>query len=140
MANLTAPAHRCLTALPALPPVFVLRFRHAGALIAFNKVIVSMETPLVPQIHVGTETEGASHWSYQVVVRDDQQTYDYQVTLSWADYDLWSHGRVAPEKVIQAAFRYLLEREPASEILTRFDCSVIRRFFPNVDSELPRML
>lgn len=94
----------------------------------------------MPQIQVGIETEGATHWAYEVAVQAGGETYDYNVTLSWSDYDLWSHGRVSPEKVVQAAFRYLLERETAADILTKFDCSVIRRFFPDVDSELPTML
>lgn len=73
-------------------------------------------------------------------VEDGGQTHAYDVTLSWADYDLWSHGRVAPEKVVRAAFEFLLAREPATSILPRFDCSVIRRYFPDVDAELPRMI
>ena len=89
------------------------------------------------QIDVTTETEGENHWIYQVVVDDQQVKYDYQVTLSWADYDLWSRGRVPPEKVVHAAFEFLLEREPASAILRKFDCSVIRRYFPKVDTDLP---
>jgi hypothetical protein len=92
------------------------------------------------QIEIGTETEGDNRWSYDVTVRDGGQAYAFQVTLSWSDYDLWSHGRVAPEKVVRAAFEFLLGREPASSILTRFDCAVIRRYFPEVDSELPGML
>ncbi len=91
-------------------------------------------------IEIGTETEGTNNWSYQVDVRDEDETYEYKVTLSWSDYDLWSHGRVAPEKVVRAAFEFLLDREPAGDILSQFDCSVIRRFFPDVDAELPRMI
>jgi len=49
-------------------------------------------------------------------------------------------GRVAPEKVVDAAFRFLLDREPASSILENFDCAVIRRYFPEVDRELPKMM
>ena len=88
-------------------------------------------------IEITTETEGSNHWIYQVVVDDIGQLYNYEVTLSWADYDLWSHGRVSPEKVVHAAFKFLLENESASEILSKFDCSIIRRYFPNIDSELP---
>lgn len=91
-------------------------------------------------IDIGTETEGHNHWGYQVCVRQKGHSHDYTVTLSWPDYDLWSHGRVAPEKVIRAAFEFLLQREPATSILPKFDCSIIRRYFPEVDAELPTML
>ena len=90
-------------------------------------------------ITIGVESEGKNNWSYQVRVRDGSTDYDYQVTLSWSDYDLWSHGRKAPQIVVHAAFEFLLAREPASSIQRRFDCSVIRRYFPEVDRELPGM-
>lgn len=92
------------------------------------------------EIDVQTETEGDNHWSYEVCVTDGTETHDYLVTLSWLDYDLWSHGRVAPEKVVHAAFEFLLSRESASSILPKFDCSLIRRYFPEVDVELPGIL
>ena len=92
------------------------------------------------KIGIGTETEGENQWQYEVQVTDAAASYDYQVTLSWSDYDLWSRGRVAPQKVVKAAFEFLLSKEPASSILSTFDCSIIRRYFPEVDSELPTML
>ena len=91
-------------------------------------------------IDVVTETEGPNHWTYDVRVDDDSGCHDYQVTLSWSDYDLWCHGRVAPHKVVEAAFEFLLEREPATKIMPKFDCSLIRRYFPDVDTDLPAMV
>jgi hypothetical protein len=94
----------------------------------------------MPTIEVGTETEGNNHWAYEVRVADGPTRYDYRVTLGWHDYDLWSHGRVAPERVVRAAFEFLLARESASSILPKFDCSVIRRYFNDVDRELPKLI
>ena len=91
-------------------------------------------------IEVGVETEHATHWSYEVRVFADGRTHDYAVTLSFQDYDLWSRGRVSPSRVIESAFKYLLANEPATAIMDKFDCSVIRRYFPKVDQELPGML
>lgn len=92
------------------------------------------------EIEIISETEGRNAWSYTVRVFTDGRKHDYTVTLAWSDYDLWSHGRVAPERVVQAAFEFLLAREPATSILAKFDCSVIRRYFPDVDRELPKLL
>ena len=91
-------------------------------------------------IEIKNETEGKNSWGYEVCVKENGCSHDYKVTLSWSDYDLWSHGRVAPEKVVQAAFKYLLAQEPASSILPKFDCSLIRRYFPEADAELPKMI
>ncbi len=88
-------------------------------------------------IHIGTETETGQAWSYDVRVEESGVTHQFRVTLSWADYDLWSHGRVPPERVVRAAFAFLLSRESAQSILAKFDCSVIRRYFPDCDRELP---
>lgn len=91
-------------------------------------------------IRIGTETEGSNHWQYEVAVEDAGETYHFEVKLSWVDYDLWSHGRVAPERVVRAAFEFLLQNEPVDAILQRFDCSIIRRYFPHVDQELPGLI
>lgn len=84
------------------------------------------------------ETEGEHGWSYAVSVFDGGRTHRYDVTLSFSDYDLWCRGRSAPSRVIEKAFEFLLDNEPAGAIMSRFDCSVIRRYFPHVDQELPK--
>ena len=94
----------------------------------------------MPEIEIGPETEGTNQWSSQVRVFDTGRTHTYEVTLSFSDYDLWSRGRVPPSRVVEAAFAFLLERESASAILPRFDCAVIRRYFPDVDQHLPGRL
>ena len=93
----------------------------------------------MPQITITSETDNERGWTYEVQVEASQK-HEYTVTLSWSEYDLWSHGRIAPEKVIKAAFEFLLEREPASAIMAEFDCAIIRRYFPEVDRDLPTML
>lgn len=92
------------------------------------------------RIDVITETDTGRGWRFDVRVEADGQSHDHEVTLNWSDYDHWCHGQVAPERVVKAAFEFLLRREPASAILGRFDCAVIRRYFPDVDAELPKLL
>ena len=89
-------------------------------------------------IEILTETEQPNHWAYQVRVFSQGRTHDHHVTLNWSDYDLWCKGRIPPEKVVKAAFAFLLDREEARQILSRFDCSVIRRYFPQVDQQINR--
>ncbi|MEM9110374.1 MAG: hypothetical protein AAGC72_10165 [Planctomycetota bacterium] len=91
-------------------------------------------------IEVGEETEASNHWAYEVSVFDGGRKHDYRVTLSFQDYDLWSRGRVSPSRVVESAFAFLLANEPAGSIMSKFDCSVIRRYFPQVDEELPGLL
>lgn len=91
-------------------------------------------------IHIQSQTQLDNGWSYQVKLSDNGNEHHYSVTLNQSDYNQWSQGQVPPEKVISAAFEFLLEREPASSILSQFDCTVIRRYFPEVDHELPQKL
>lgn len=92
------------------------------------------------EIEVGQETENATSWAYDVTVFADGRTFRHAVTLSFQDYDLWCRGRVSPSRVVEAAFKFLLQNEPADAILTKFDCSIIRRHFADVDTELPKLL
>lgn len=91
------------------------------------------------EIEVGIETENAASWSYDVSVFDAGRVHRHAVTLSFQDYDLWSRGRVSPSRVVEAAFTFLLQNESAQEIAEKFDCSVIRRHFPAVDADLPKL-
>jgi hypothetical protein len=91
-------------------------------------------------IDVKTETETERSWTFEVDVTEDGDTHSFSVTLNWSDYDLWSHGRIAPEKVAKAVMEFLLKHESVDEIFRKFDCAVIRRYFPQVDRDLPGMM
>ena len=60
--------------------------------------------------------------------------------MSLATYERLTAGEHAPERCIEAAFRFLLDREPKESILGRFDVTVIARYFPEFERELPRYL
>ncbi len=44
------------------------------------------------------------------------------------------------EGVVRESFEFLLEREPASSIMSEFSLDVIARYFPEYRQELPRRL
>ena len=52
----------------------------------------------------------------------------------------FSHAPWASERCLEAAFQFLLDREPKESILGRFDVAVISRYFPEFERELPRYL
>jgi hypothetical protein len=49
-------------------------------------------------------------------------------------------GKHTPERCLEAAFRFLLDREPKESILGRFDIAVISRYFPEFEKDLPDYL
>ena len=63
----------------------------------------------------------------------------HRVALSMSDYRRL-HGTADPTRLIEAAFRFLLDREPQESILRRFNLAVIGRYFPEFESELPSYL
>ncbi len=92
------------------------------------------------EIEIGPEHEGDAGWSYDVTVFAQGKVTQHAVTLGFADYDLWSRGRTPPSRVVTRVFEFLLEHEPASDIPARFDCSIVRRQFQDIDKVLPTRL
>jgi hypothetical protein len=77
---------------------------------------------------------------FEVVVREGQGETRHHVTMTRETCDRLTGGKHTPERCIKAAFRFLLDREPKESILTRFDVTVISRYFPEFERELPRYL
>jgi len=77
---------------------------------------------------------------FDVVIRESGHETRHQVTMSARDYHRLSNGSCPPERCVEAAFRFLLDREPKEAILSRFDVSVISRYFPDFETKLPRYI
>lgn len=77
---------------------------------------------------------------FSVTVREGGAETRHRVTLSQPTYDKLTSGKVSPERCIEAAFEFLLEREPKESILSRFDVTVISRYFPEFEKEFSRSL
>lgn len=78
--------------------------------------------------------------TFDVAVREGKGETRHQVTVAAATCDRLTSGRHTPEQCIEAAFRFLLDREPKESILARFDVTVISRYFPEFERELPNYL
>lgn len=77
---------------------------------------------------------------FEVVVREGTGESRHRVTMASDTCARLTGGRHAPEDCIEAAFRFLLDREPKETILGRFDITVIARYFPEFERELPSYL
>lgn len=77
---------------------------------------------------------------FEVVVCDGRSETRHHVTMSRATCERLTGGKHSPEQCLDAAFRFLLEREPKESILGRFDVMVISHHFPDFEGELPRYL
>lgn len=87
---------------------------------------------------IEVETLDATH--FRVRVREARSESVHQVTLDSKDYDRLTEGAVEPPELIRKSFQFLLERESKESILSRFNLSVIGRYFPEYEHEIKKML
>jgi hypothetical protein len=76
---------------------------------------------------------------YRVVVTDPHGETTHAVTVTAEDVARYAPGST-PERLLEASFEFLLEREPASAILSRFALPVIERYFPEYRRVISRMV
>ena len=76
---------------------------------------------------------------YRVVVTQGHSTTSHEVTVTAEDVARYAPGST-PERLLEASFEFLLERESASSILSRFALPVIERYFPEYPRVIGRMV
>ena len=74
---------------------------------------------------------------FNVAVSDSAGKTQHRVTLSDDTYRRLTDGKITPVQCVEAAFRFLLEREAKSDILPSFDVNVIQMSFSNFEKEFP---
>ena len=94
------------------------------------------------QIEIVSEEEGQRGWTFRAQVIDQHGALTrYDVTLSWADYNLWSaSGTDEPSSVASAVVRFMLARLQPDELAASFDASVARRMFGDADEAIPGLI
>ena len=75
---------------------------------------------------------------YEVTVEDSGRTV-HRVRVSKAEHSRYGPAATA-ERLVEESFQFLLEREPATSILSRFELSVIERYFPEYPTEIRKRL
>ena len=86
------------------------------------------------------EVEQAGPGEFRVRVLEGKSETSHTVTLKTVDYDRVAAGKIEPAELVRLSFEFLLENEPKESILTRFDLSIISRYFPNFEPEMKQRL
>jgi hypothetical protein len=84
-------------------------------------------------------------WRCQVRVTEGGRTTTFDVTTRDPTIVLPADGETGSlegdvERLVSETFVFLLEREPVSSILPRFDLTVVERYFPDYPTEIRRRL
>jgi hypothetical protein len=93
----------------------------------------------IDMIHVRRTAEHPT-LVFEVVVREGKGETRHHVTMSQEMCERLTAGKHTPERCLEAAFRFLLDREPKESILRRFDVAAILRYFPEFEREIPHYL
>ena len=96
----------------------------------------------MPQIEITSELELTNAWRFESqVLGDGGELLRLTMTLSWADYNLWSQdGSDSPAKVAEAVLEFLLARLSLQQIPGKFDASLARRRFADADDKIPHLI
>ncbi len=81
---------------------------------------------------IAVEQAGGS--TYRVIVTDGGSTTTHEVTVGPAEVE--ELGGATPESLIDASFRFLLDREPKESILSQFELSAIGRYFSDYPDKI----
>ena len=76
-------------------------------------------------------------WHCLVRVAEDGE--DHEVTVDRATLDDLAPG-ATPGSLVEASFRFLLEREPPDAILRSFELPIIGRYFADYPDEIRRRM
>lgn len=91
-------------------------------------------------IHVERIEASDEPLEFCVIVGEDQSETKHEVTMAESVYKRLCGGKVSPERCVQAAFEFLLDREPKESILSRFDVTVISTYFPSFERDFGKYL
>ena len=83
---------------------------------------------------IEVEKTGDLEFRVRILEKDGETTH--QVSLKLEDYTKLTGGKIEPAELVRRSFEFLLEREPKESILSRFDLSVINRYFPEYEREI----
>ena len=90
-----------------------------------------------------SERELANGWSYhvQVVGQQSAQLHQFNMQLSWSDYNHWSAtGSDPPQAVAEAVLSLLVDRMEPYDLPEQFDASLVRRWFDDADEQIPGLI
>ena len=91
----------------------------------------------MPTAQISVESSGDT--VYRVIVRQGRNVTKHEVTVTPDDVARYAPGTTA-QRLLEASFEFLLKREPASSILSRFALPVIERYFPEYPGEIRQMV
>jgi hypothetical protein len=77
---------------------------------------------------------------FDVMVGDARAESRHRVTIQADEVRRWARFGAELSRCVEAAMRFLIDREPKESILSAFDMRLVRRYFPEFDDAFPGYL
>jgi len=75
----------------------------------------------------------SNHFSIKI---SNNTTTTHNIILDDDDYFKYSLENVSREKLVEASFKFLLDREPNTSILENFNLKIINNYFPEYNKKI----
>ena len=75
---------------------------------------------------------------FMVTIEEKSNSSEHAVTLDQSYYQFLTDGKITKEELIKKSFEFLLEREPKESILSKFNLSVIKSYFPEYEQKVSK--
>ncbi|HYI22660.1 MAG TPA: hypothetical protein VEX62_08500 [Candidatus Limnocylindrales bacterium] len=79
-------------------------------------------------------------WACRVRVGDGADATEHEVSVSAEEMARFAPGASEPQRLVEASFAYLLEREPKESIMGSFTLSTIESYFPRYPLEIAELI
>lgn len=87
-------------------------------------------------IEIEQKTSDTDPMVFNVSLSDSAGRTHHRVTMDQSTYLRLTAGNITPVACIDAAFRFLLEREAKTDIMASFDLNVLQLSFSSFEREL----
>jgi len=77
--------------------------------------------------------------NFEVIVEGNTTT-THRVSVTHSYHQKLTNNRVTPEVLVETSFKFLLDRESNTIILSRFDLPIIERYYPEYEKTIKTML
>jgi hypothetical protein len=84
------------------------------------------------KINIGEQKETPTSWEFLVEVEGEK----FLVTVSKDYHQKLTKGKLTAGELVRKSFLFLLEREPVTSILKKFNLKVINQYFPEYEREI----
>lgn len=87
-------------------------------------------------IEIKKEETTENGWKFEVLVGRRDEAASYAVTLDKEYWQELTDGKYDAAELVRRSFGFLLSREPKESILRSFDLRIIRKYFPDFETEI----